>query len=141
MRTLHSDSSTHGWAGIDLLTGDVVQEYWRTQIGLHINIKELRAALDTKRSLAKPRKKGKDLCGQYSSTFIFNKGGEVTPLQSMDETNLDLVNEKQNAIGSSPCTFKGRFGGSLVTKGPRPWGLYTKQIIIFNIKEKICKQI
>ena len=57
MRTLHSDSSTHGWAGIDLLTGDVVQEYWRTQSGLHINIKELRAALDTIRSLAKPEKR------------------------------------------------------------------------------------
>ena len=136
MRTLHSDSSTHGWAGIDLLTGDVVQEYWRTQSGLHINIKELRAALDTIRSLAKPGEKVKICVDNTVAHSYLTRGGKITPLQSMDETILDLVNEKRSAIGSSPCTFKGRFGGSLVTKGPRPWGLYTKQIIISNIKEK-----
>ena len=52
-RLLHSDSSTHAWGGIDE-TGGVIQEFWRDAQGLHINIKELSAAISTVRSFAKP---------------------------------------------------------------------------------------
>ena len=52
IRKLHADSSTRGWGGIDLKTGNQVQEFWRDKQGLHINIKELTAAIDTVRSLA-----------------------------------------------------------------------------------------
>ena len=53
MRQLHSDSSNHAWAGIDVQTGTVVQEFWRERNGLHINVKELEAAIQTTKSLAK----------------------------------------------------------------------------------------
>ena len=53
VRTLHSDSSSHGWAGVDLTGKKAIQEFWRDQGGLHINIKELTAALHTVKSLAK----------------------------------------------------------------------------------------
>jgi hypothetical protein len=55
VRTLHSDSSTMGWGGVDLQSGRQVQEFWRSETGLHINIKELRAAMETVKSLAKAK--------------------------------------------------------------------------------------
>ena len=51
---LHSDSSDWGWAGLDLTTGKFVQEFWRKEANLHINVKELKAAVETVRSLAQP---------------------------------------------------------------------------------------
>jgi hypothetical protein len=57
IRRLHSDASGVGWAGVDLDTGNCVQEFWRTKAGLHINVKELHAAISVVRSLAKPGEK------------------------------------------------------------------------------------
>jgi hypothetical protein len=51
---LHSDASDTGWGGIDLQKGTWVQEFWRKDQSLHINVKEIRAAISTVRSLAKP---------------------------------------------------------------------------------------
>jgi hypothetical protein len=53
-RVLHSDSSDNGWGGIDPKTGQFVQEFWREQSLLHINVKEMMAAINTVQSLAKP---------------------------------------------------------------------------------------
>ena len=52
-RELHSDSSTLAWAGVDILEGGAVQEFWRGDSELHINVKELSAAINTVQSLAK----------------------------------------------------------------------------------------
>ena len=54
VRQLHSDSSDTMWAGVDLHTQSRVQEYWRGEGVLHITVKELKAAVDTVRSLAQP---------------------------------------------------------------------------------------
>ena len=53
VRELHSDSSQEAWAGIDVKTGTLVQEFWRDKRGLHINVKELEAAINTVQSFAK----------------------------------------------------------------------------------------
>ena len=39
MRKLAADSSDHAWAGLDLGNGQFLQEFWRTQTGLHRNEK------------------------------------------------------------------------------------------------------
>ena len=52
--TIHSDSSTEGWGAIDITSGRQLQEFWRTEKGLHINIKELKAAISAVQSLARP---------------------------------------------------------------------------------------
>ena len=78
VRTLHSDSSQHGWAGIDTKTGSIVQEYWRDQGGLHINVKELQAATHTVRSLAKPGEVV-HLCVDNSVTYYYLKKGGGGP--------------------------------------------------------------
>ena len=46
-----------GLGRLDLKTGKFVQEFWRERSSLHINVKELEAAVATVRSLAKPREK------------------------------------------------------------------------------------
>ena len=54
VRELHSDSSQEAWAGVDVTSGQIVQEFWRQKRHLHINVKELEAAINTVQSLAKP---------------------------------------------------------------------------------------
>ena len=39
IRTLHSDASNIGWAGVDLNSGNCVHEFWRGEDGIHINVK------------------------------------------------------------------------------------------------------
>jgi hypothetical protein len=53
-RRLWSDSSQSAWGGLDQGTGAIVQEFWRERSTLHINQKELQAAVETIKSLAKP---------------------------------------------------------------------------------------
>jgi transcriptional regulator of met regulon len=53
VRELHSDSSQEAWAGVDVTEGRTIQEFWRDRRGLHINVKELEAAINTVKSLAK----------------------------------------------------------------------------------------
>ena len=55
VRELHSDSSQEAWAGVDVTSGRLVQEFWRDKRGLHINVKELEAAINTVQSLAKEK--------------------------------------------------------------------------------------
>jgi hypothetical protein len=52
-RILHSDSSTLGWGGLDIQSGEKIQDFWRQQKDLHINKKELLAAISTVQSLAR----------------------------------------------------------------------------------------
>ena len=79
VRKLHSDSSNHGWAGVDIVNGTVVQEFWREKNGLHINVKELDAAVQTVKSLAKP-KEVVYLSVDNSVVFAYlNRGGGRLP--------------------------------------------------------------
>ena len=55
VRELHSDSSQTAWAGVDVTSKAMVQEFWRSKSVLHINVKELEAAINTVKSLAKPK--------------------------------------------------------------------------------------
>ena len=79
VRNLHSDSSQNAWAGIDVDSKQVVQEFWREKSALHINVKELEAAINTVKSLAKRHEKV-SLCVDNSVTFAYpKKGGGMIP--------------------------------------------------------------
>jgi hypothetical protein len=54
MHFLHSDSSTWAWGGVDSTEKVFIQEYWREKNVLHINAKELMAAVATIKAFAKP---------------------------------------------------------------------------------------
>jgi hypothetical protein len=78
VRTLHSDSSDHTWAGVDTTSGTIVKEFWRKDNILHINVKELKAAVNTIKSLAKP-KENIILNVDNSVAFYYLKKGGGSP--------------------------------------------------------------
>ena len=95
IRTLHSDASNHGWAGVDLETGAKIQEFWRGQDGLHINTKELHAAISTIRSLAKPGEKVHlSVDNTVAWSYLRRGGGRKSYLNAMLRPFLNWVQEK-----------------------------------------------
>jgi len=52
-RHLQSDSYTQGW-GVDINSGNIIQDFWREDSILHINVKELKAAMETVKSFSRP---------------------------------------------------------------------------------------
>ncbi len=80
-QVLHSDSSTNGWGGLDVKTGKFVQEFWREKSDLHINVKEMAAAINTVKSLGK---KGETIClcvdNQVIYYYLSKGGGKKNPL-------------------------------------------------------------
>jgi hypothetical protein len=80
VRELHSDSSNLSWGGLDLTTGASVQEFWREESGLHINVKELQAAIHTIKSLAHVGEVV-HLCVDNSVAFsyLLKGGGRLEP--------------------------------------------------------------
>ena len=77
-KTLHSDSSDQAWAGVDLQNNLVVKEFWRHQIHLHINQKELLAAVNTVKSLAKPKDNVLlTVDNQVTYWYLRKKGGRL----------------------------------------------------------------
>ncbi len=63
------------WAGVDITSGKMVQEFWRDKRTLHINVKELEAAINTVQYLALP---GEDITLKVdnSVTFAYLTKGE-----------------------------------------------------------------
>ena len=79
VREFHSDSSNWAWGGVDPASGEHVQEFWRDKKGLHINVKELTAAISTVKSLARPHDRI-NLCVDNSVAFSYlKKGGGKLP--------------------------------------------------------------
>ena len=74
-RFLASDSSQESWAGLDLKTGQAIQEFWRGEKILHINLKELRAAVNCVMSLAQKRDKVHLLVDNSVTFYYLKKGG------------------------------------------------------------------
>ena len=83
-RELHSDSSTLAWGGLDIGTGQFVQEFWREKSALHINVKELEAAIATVKSLAK---KGETVVLSVDNSVAFSylrkSGGRLQSFNAM----------------------------------------------------------
>ena len=81
---LHSDSSTYAWGGVDINSNAYVQEYWRDQHVLHINVKELQAAINTVKSLSK---KGEvvelAVDNQVVFYYLTKGGGRKSPFNKM----------------------------------------------------------
>jgi hypothetical protein len=96
VRELHSDSSQEAWAGVDATSGALVQEFWRDKRHLHINVKELEAAINTVQSLAKP---GEHITLKVDNSVTFayltKGGGRIPSLNQMVRPFLKWCMEKQ----------------------------------------------
>ena len=77
---------------VDIHTGNVVQEFWRGQNGLHINGKELQSGINTFRSLAK---EGEVVNSSVNISVSFSSpsqgGGSAPPLQFSHAPISELV--------------------------------------------------
>jgi hypothetical protein len=84
VRDLHSDASNLGWAAVDTTGNQSIQDFWRDKQGLHINIKELFAAMEAVKSLAKP---GEEVHLRVDNTVAFSYlkklGGRKTHFNAM----------------------------------------------------------
>ena len=90
IRFLHSDSSDTAWAGVDLNQNTFIKDFWRENHILHINVKELQAAVHTIKSFAK---RGETVLLKVDNTvtyYYLKKGGEAPPLQQADARPLEL---------------------------------------------------
>ncbi len=83
VRKIYTDSSTQGWGALDLTSGQKLHEFWRTEKGLHINIKELKAAISAVHSLAK---KGETvhltIDNQVAYSYLRKAGGKLPQFNS-----------------------------------------------------------
>ena len=75
-RQLHSDSSTFGWGGIDVNSKKFIQEYWRRDHTLHINVKELQAAINTVKSLSRKNDVVELAVDNQAVYYYLLKGGD-----------------------------------------------------------------
>ena len=77
-KELHSDSSTFAWGGVDINSGSFIQEFWREKASLHINVKELEAAIHTVKSLSKPGEKVLlSVDNQVTYYYLIGGGGKL----------------------------------------------------------------
>ena len=95
VRDLHSDSSTEAWAGLDTRTGQVVQEFWREKRILHINVKELEAAINTVRSLANGGEHVRlSVDNSVAFAYLSKGGGRIPALNKLVRPFLSWCMEK-----------------------------------------------
>ena len=105
-KVLHSDSSDKGWGGINPHTGKFVQTYWIEESYLHINVKEMKAAINTVQSLAKANDKVL-LCVDNQVIFYYlQKGGEKESLQPTPTAILALANGQKRGTPSKMGSFR-----------------------------------
>jgi hypothetical protein len=94
-RFLHSDSSTHGWGGVDVHHGNFIQEYWRDLTPLHINKKELIAAINTVQSLSKEGETvSLSVDNQVIYYYLTKGGGRKNPFNEMLQPFYKWLMEK-----------------------------------------------
>ena len=83
-RKMAADSSAWAWGGIDLTSGHCLQEFWRSQAGLHINVKEVLAAIHTVKSFAKKNEKVFLLVDNTTTFWYLKKqGGKIDKFNNL----------------------------------------------------------
>ena len=83
-RKMAADSSDWAWGGIDLTSGHCLQEFWRSQAGLHINVKEVLAAIHTVKSFAKKNEKVFLLVDNTTTFWYLKKqGGKIDKFNNL----------------------------------------------------------
>ena len=95
-RELSSDACTHGWGGVDNNTGAVVHEHWFRQAAVHINLKELIAAVNTTQSLARPGERVRlDIDNSVAFSYIKMQGGKIRYLNQELRPLLTWANKNR----------------------------------------------
>ena len=84
VRKIWSDSSDQGWGAVDQTSGKKLHEFWRSEKGLHINIKELKASISAVQSLAQPGETVfLSIDNQVAYSYLKKAGGKLSPFNSL----------------------------------------------------------
>jgi hypothetical protein len=95
-RFLASDSSTWAWGGVETTQKSFIQDFWRHDHVLHINEKELRAAVSTIQSFAKPGETIRlNVDNQVALSYLKKWGGRKNYLNKILEPLFQWCWEKQ----------------------------------------------
>ena len=79
-----------------MTSGQIVQEFWREKQCLHINVKELEAAINTVQSLAKPGEKvSLSVDNTVTYAYLSKGGGKIPSLNKMVRPFLKWCMEKK----------------------------------------------
>ena len=136
VRKIYSDSSTQGWGALDVTSGQKLQEFWRSDLGLHINIKELKASIEACQSLAK---KGETVFltmdNSVAYSYLKKEGGRLPPFNSLMRPFLRWCHKNQvkvipNWVKSSEMLADG------LSRVKKDTGDYTLDKKVFNT---LCK--
>ena len=138
-RQIYSDSSTQGWGALETQTGQKLQEFWRSEIGLHINIKELKAAIAAVQSLAKPGEVVHLMVDNQVAYHYLRKGGRLPHFNALLRPFLRWCQEKRIIL--NPNWVKSE---DMLADGLRRWsydtGDYTLAKTLFSRIQKIFSQ-
>jgi hypothetical protein len=135
VRKIYSDSSTEGWGALDLTSGQKLQEFWRSEKGLHINIKELKASIAATQSLAKPGETVfLTIDNQVAYSYLKKEGGKLCHFNSLMRPFLTWCHQRK--IRVVPNWVKSE---EMLADGISRWkidrGDYTLKKSVF---QKIC---
>jgi hypothetical protein len=137
VRKIHSDSSDLGWGAIDLSSGAQLQEFWRSEKGLHINIKELKAAIAAVQSLARPGENVfLSIDNQVAYSYLRKEGGRLPKFNSLMRPFLNWCHSQKIKI--TPNWVRSE---EMLADGLSRWGfdrgVYTLNLTIFQEMLKI----
>ena len=98
-KILFSDSSDWGWGGLNPNTGEQIQEYWREQSHLHINLKEMLAAINTVKSLSKAHENVElNVDNQVIYYYLQKGGGRKNPFNHLLQPFFTWLMEKDISL-------------------------------------------
>ena len=131
----HSLRIQHSRVGaVDLTSGKKLQEFWRTEAGLHINIKELRAAISAVQSLAK---EGEtvflSIDNQVAYSYLRKQGGRLLPFNSLMRPFLKWCQQK--SVSLVPNWVKSE---DMLADGLSRWGYDRGD---YTLKRSVFQQI
>ena len=131
-RELFSDSSTWAWGGLDSQSGRKIQDFWRARHVLHINQKELFAAVETVKALAKPKETVVlHVDNQVAFSYLNKWGGRKPYLNNILKPLLYWCREKKITLQVDWVPSADQLADKLTRERKDP-GDYTLNVNVFQ---------
>ena len=134
VRTLHSDSSDQAWAGIDVKSGALGQEFWREKPSPPHKCK--RVASCNKHSQESEQTKGENkvVCRQQCGILLLDKSRRQTAsFKCHSQTVSKVVHGQTNLFrGGTGEKFRG-LSRCTLQMGSRHGGVYHRRNIVFPL--------
>jgi hypothetical protein len=136
VRKIFSDSSTLAWGALDS-SGQKLQEFWRTEKGLHINVKELKAAIAATQSFAKAGETVYlSIDNRVAYSYLKKEGGKLPHFNVLMRPFLRWCHEKRITLVPNWVASEDQLADGLSRWKVDP-GDYTLNLSIFCQIQKL----